>query len=65
MNKRIISLAFGLLMVSIYGAMGYLLLFSSLFDRQFPLAIRVVFGIVFVAYGLFRAYRIIYDYHEK
>lgn len=65
MNKKVISIVFGAMMVIIYTAMACLLLFSSIFDKQFPFAVRLVFGIIFFAYGLFRAYRIINEYNNE
>ncbi|MDR1591414.1 MAG: hypothetical protein LBS16_00805 [Prevotellaceae bacterium] len=44
------------LMVFIYLAMGILLVFTQLFDIAFTF--RVILGVVFVAYGIFRAYRL-------
>ncbi len=45
-------------MVIIYGGMAYLLILTAFFDAVMPLALRIVFGVVFLLYGVYRAYRV-------
>ncbi|WP_080905710.1 hypothetical protein [Parabacteroides sp. Marseille-P3160] len=52
------GLIWGVLMVVIYGGMAYLLIFTAFFEAILPLALRIIFGIVFLLYGIYRAYRI-------
>lgn len=48
----------GVLMVVIYGAMAYLLALTSFFEAAMPFALRITFGIIFLLYGIYRAYRV-------
>lgn len=49
-------LIFGIFMICIYIGMAILLIFTDLFNIGFTL--RVIIGVLFFLYGLFRAYRI-------
>lgn len=53
-------LIWGILMVIIYVGMFYMLVFTQLFAQYAPV-IRYLFGCVFLAYGLFRGWKIISD----
>jgi len=53
-------LIWGILMVVIYLGMSYLLVFTNLFT-QFSLTLRIIFGIVFLLYGIFRGWKIWQD----
>ena len=48
---------FGLIMVLFYITGGFILIFADYF-AYIPKNIRVIFGIFFIAYGLFRAARV-------
>jgi len=48
----------GILMVIVYACMAYLLIFTSLFEHAVPGVLRIVFGVVFLIYGVYRGYRI-------
>lgn len=52
-NFRIII---GILKLVVFFGMGFLLLFTNIFD--FNLAIKISFGVVFLLYGIFRAYKL-------
>lgn len=62
---RILKIAFGIFMVLVYVGMGVLVLMHT-FDIPWRWA-EIVFGIVLIAYGLFRGYREITgeSYYEK
>lgn len=47
---------FGIFMVIIYLGMASLLVFSNMFDIREPF--RIIIGILFFLYGIFRGYRI-------
>ena len=48
---------FGFIMVLIYVALGFFIIFSKLFTDALPQWQRVAVGVVLIVYGLFRAYR--------
>jgi len=50
---------FSLFMLLIYFGMSYLLIFSELFSQQYSSFVRIIIGLLFFVYGIFRAYRII------
>lgn len=54
-----IGYLFGAIMLVVYFGMAYLLLFTDLFKEVFNPALRYSFGILFMLYGIFRAYRFI------
>lgn len=41
------------------------LIFTNLFDENMSFTMRMVFGILFFCYTLFRGYRIIKDYKKQ
>jgi len=47
----------GLLMVAIYFCMFFLLVFTSLFGN-IPSTFRIVLGVIFLVYGLYRGYSV-------
>ncbi len=51
---RVIS---GIIMVTIYLCMAFLLIFTNLFHNV-PLWVRYVMGVVFFVYGIYRGYRV-------
>lgn len=51
-------LTMGIIMVAIYLAMAYALLFTTLFAYTVPLWVRYVMGAVFFLYGIYRGYRV-------
>lgn len=53
-----LRLTMGIIMVAIYLAMAYALLFTSLFSHTVPLWVRYVMGVVFFLYGIYRGYRV-------
>lgn len=58
-NKLAKVLRFGI-MILVYLVMFVLIVFTSIFDNMFAFApyLRYALGIVFLFYGLFRAYRL-------
>lgn len=54
-----IGYLFGAIMLVVYFGMAYLLLLTDLFKEVFNPALRYAFGILFMLYGIFRAYRFI------
>ena len=48
----------GVIMVTIYMAMAFLLTFTNLFVGKVPEWVRYMMGVVFFVYGIFRAHRI-------
>lgn len=57
MNKDKILYVFGLLMMLVYWGMAVLLIWSPLFTGRIQPVYRYVLGIIFLVYGIFRAYR--------
>ena len=53
-----LRLTMGILMVAIYLAMAYALLFTPLFTHTVPSWVRYVMGVVFFLYGIYRGYRV-------
>ncbi len=56
LNGRII---WGILMILIYLGMSFLLIFTNLFNDTMSFTMRIVCGILFFCYALFRSYRLI------
>lgn len=56
-NKLNFKLIWGLLMIVIYLGMFFLLLFTSMFNSM-SLTVRILFGAIFLIYGIFRGYQI-------
>lgn len=52
------ALVTGIIMTVIYLGMAFLLLFTTLFIGKVPEWVRYMMGVVFVAYGIFRGYRV-------
>ena len=52
-----IGYLFGAIMLVVYFGMAYLLLLTDLFKEVFNPALRYAFCILFMLYGIFRAYR--------
>ncbi|MEA4903556.1 hypothetical protein [Petrimonas sp.] len=57
-NMRSFKLIRGIVMVGIYLLVAYLLVFTPLFQGNISIGIRIAFGIIFTAYGIFRGYRL-------
>ncbi len=53
-----LRLVLGIIMVAIYLAMAYALLFTSLFVYTVPSWVRYLMGGVFFLYGIYRGYRV-------
>ncbi|HIU38140.1 MAG TPA: hypothetical protein IAD18_00545 [Candidatus Limisoma intestinavium] len=51
---KILRLIFGVIMIIVYVGMGALLLYGF-FD--IPQYVRIILGILFIVYGIYRAYR--------
>ena len=57
--KRNFKLIWGAVMVILYLAFAYALIFTSLFQSSvIPKGIRVILGVIFAAYAVMRGYRI-------
>lgn len=56
-DKLDFKLIWGILMIVIYFGMSFLLVFTTLFVSM-SLTIRLIFGAIFLIYGIFRAYHI-------
>lgn len=63
-NNNIVFI-FSILMVVVYCGMGYLIIFSPLFNQDFSFPVRIIVGILLLIYGLFRAYRLIKEKNEE
>ncbi|MDR0830358.1 MAG: hypothetical protein LBN95_09675 [Prevotellaceae bacterium] len=48
---------FGVIMIIVYIGMAYMMVFTKIFNNL-SLPLRIVFAILFAAYGIFRAYRL-------
>ena len=48
----------GVIMVAIYLAMAFLLVFTTLFVNTVPVWVRYGMGLVFFVYGIYRGYRV-------
>ncbi len=48
----------GAIMVAIYLAMAFLLVFTTYFSHTVPAWVRYSMGLVFFVYGIFRGYRL-------
>ena len=57
-KNHIILVVMGMIMVAIYFAMAFLLVFTTLFVGKMPEWVRFVMGAVFFVYGIFRGYRV-------
>ena len=57
-KNHIILVIMGMIMVAIYFAMAFLLVFTTLFVGKMPEWVRFVMGAVFFVYGIFRGYRV-------
>lgn len=55
---------FGIFMIIVYLGMAYLLVFSPLFEQNFSPAFRYSIGVVFLIYGVYRAYRQVKAYKK-
>lgn len=56
--KKGFKLTWGIMMIVIYASVAYLLVFTPLFRGSIPAGIRIVFGVIFAAYGILRSYRL-------
>lgn len=56
-TKEKLMFGFGMLMLMVYWGMGYLLVFTSLFEEKIAPIWRYLMGGLFFVYGCFRAYR--------
>lgn len=56
--KKSFKLIWGITMIFIYLSVAYLLVFTPLFRKNIPEAIRIAFGIIFAVYGILRGYRL-------
>jgi len=56
-DKLNFKFIWGILMIVIYFGMSFLLVFTTLFVSM-SLTIRLIFGAIFLIYGIFRAYYI-------
>ena len=56
-DKLDFKLIWGILMIVIYFGMSFLLVFTTMFVSM-SLTIRLIFGAIFLIYGIFRAYHI-------
>lgn len=56
-DKLNFKFIWGILMIVIYFGMSFLLVFTTLFVGM-SLTIRLIFGAIFLIYGIFRAYHI-------
>lgn len=61
MKKRASSFSYilAVFMALFYIAFAVLLVFSPLFENTFSLTLRIITGIVFFLYAIFRVYRIL------
>ena len=58
-NKLSAKAIYGIVMVLFYICMSILVVFTSVFKEFMPNdVIRVIIGVLFLAYGFFRAYRV-------
>ncbi|MBO7317094.1 MAG: hypothetical protein J6U43_00025 [Bacteroidales bacterium] len=57
-KNHIVLVIMGMIMVAIYFAMAFLLVFTTLFVGKMPEWVRFVMGAVFFVYGIFRGYRV-------
>lgn len=48
----------GIIMVTIYLGMAFLLVFTTLFVGKVPEWVRYMMGVVFFLYGIYRGYRV-------
>ncbi len=55
---------FSIIMLIIYFGMAYLLAFSELFAARFGAGMRYSFAVIFMAYAIFRSYRVIQDFKK-
>jgi len=55
-KKSPVKMVFGLFMIFFYLCISVLLVFTPIFSNV-PLVGRIIMGVLFFAYGLFRAYR--------
>lgn len=55
----------GISMIVIYLGMSFLLVFTNLFSDNMSFSMRMIFGMVFFCYTLFRGYRLIKDNKNK
>ena len=63
MEVKCINMKFvwGIFMVMIYLGMAFLLIFTNLFNENMSFPMRIIVGILFFCYTLFRSYRLIKD----
>ena len=52
------KVVWGIFMIWIYLGMAFLLIFTNLFNEQMSFPMRMLFGILFFCYTLFRSYRL-------
>lgn len=55
----------GMLMALVYVALGTFMIISGTSSFNIPTRYAVPFGVLLVAYGTFRGYRIIHQYFKK
>jgi len=58
-NKSKIAFVFGIFMIIFYCVIGIFLIFSDVFVPQLSETMRIIFGTLFVLYGIYRGYRVI------
>lgn len=54
-----IKLVWGISMIVVYLGMSFLLIFTNLFEGNMSFTTRVICGVLFFGYTLFRGYRLI------
>ncbi|MDR1091840.1 MAG: hypothetical protein LBL79_12270 [Prevotella sp.] len=58
-NKLSAKVIYGIVMALFYVCMSVLVIFTSVFKELIPNdVLRVIIGVLFFAYGFFRAYRV-------
>lgn len=57
-KRSIFRLVWGIVMVIIYFGMAYILTLTDMFKEAIPLTLRLIFGLLFTLYGVYRAYRV-------
>lgn len=55
----------GISMIVIYLGMSFLLIFTNLFNDNMSFPMRMIFGVLFLCYTLFRGYRLVKDNKNK
>ena len=57
-KTRLFAVIAGVIMVTIYLGMAFLLVFTNMFIGKVPEWVRYFMGVVFFLYGIFRGYRV-------